>query len=49
MANELTFESGLVAIIRTKTADEARAAATALIAAGVDVIELQLRPLRYLI
>ena len=39
MANELTFESGLVAIIRTKTADEARAAATALIAAGVDVIE----------
>jgi 2-dehydro-3-deoxyphosphogluconate aldolase / (4S)-4-hydroxy-2-oxoglutarate aldolase len=39
MANELTFESGLVAIIRTKTADDARAAATALIAAGVDVIE----------
>lgn len=39
MASELTFESGLVAIIRTKTADEARAAATALIAAGVDVIE----------
>ena len=39
MANELSFESGLVAIIRTKTADEARAAATALIAAGVDVIE----------
>jgi len=39
VANELTFESGLVAIIRTKTADEARAAATALIAAGVDVIE----------
>lgn len=39
MANELTFESGLVAIIRTKTADEARAAATALITAGVDVIE----------
>ena len=39
MANELTFESGLVAIIRTKTADEAWAAATALIAAGVDVIE----------
>jgi 2-dehydro-3-deoxyphosphogluconate aldolase / (4S)-4-hydroxy-2-oxoglutarate aldolase len=39
MANELTFESGLVAIIRTKTADEARAAAAALIAAGVDVIE----------
>ena len=36
MANELTFESGLVAIIRTKTADDARAAATALIAAGVD-------------
>ena len=39
MANELSFESGLVAIIRTKTADEARAAATALISAGVDVIE----------
>ena len=39
MAKELSFESGLVAIIRTKTADEARAAATALIAAGVDVIE----------
>ena len=39
MANELTFESGIVAIIRTKTADDARAAATALIAAGVDVIE----------
>ena len=36
---ELSFDSGLVAIIRTKTADEARAAATALIAAGVDVIE----------
>ena len=39
MANELSFASGLVAIIRTKTADEARAAASALIAAGVDVIE----------
>ena len=36
---ELSFDSGLVAIIRTKTADEARAAATALIGAGVDVIE----------
>ncbi|MCX6454608.1 MAG: bifunctional 4-hydroxy-2-oxoglutarate aldolase/2-dehydro-3-deoxy-phosphogluconate aldolase [Actinobacteria bacterium] len=36
---ELSFDSGLVAIIRTKTADEARTAATALIAAGVDVIE----------
>jgi 2-dehydro-3-deoxyphosphogluconate aldolase / (4S)-4-hydroxy-2-oxoglutarate aldolase len=39
MANELSFASGLVAIIRTKTADEARAAANALISAGVDVIE----------
>ena len=39
MGNELSFDSGLVAIIRTKTADEARAAATALISAGVDVIE----------
>ena len=39
MANELSFASGLVAIIRTKTPDEARAAASALIAAGVDVIE----------
>ena len=35
MANERSFESGLVAIIRTKPADEARAAATALIAAPV--------------
>ena len=37
--SEVSFASGLVAIIRTKTSDEARAAATALIAAGVDVIE----------
>jgi len=37
--NEVSFDSGLVAIIRTKTADEARTAASALIAAGVDVIE----------
>lgn len=37
--SEVSFDSGLVAIIRTKTADEARSAATALIAAGVDVIE----------
>ena len=37
--SEVSFDSGLVAIIRTKTADEARTAATALIAAGVDVIE----------
>ena len=42
MANsnsDVSFESGLVGIIRTKTADEARSAASALIAAGVDVIE----------
>jgi len=39
MVNELSFASGLVAIIRTKTADEARAAAIALIASGVNVIE----------
>ena len=38
-SSEVSFDSGLVAIIRTKTADEARSAATALIAAGVDVIE----------
>ena len=37
--SEVSFDSGLVAIIRTKTADEARTFATALIAAGVDVIE----------
>ncbi|MFZ4063829.1 MAG: bifunctional 4-hydroxy-2-oxoglutarate aldolase/2-dehydro-3-deoxy-phosphogluconate aldolase [Candidatus Nanopelagicaceae bacterium] len=37
--SEVSFDSGLVAIIRTKTADEARTAATALIASGVDVIE----------
>lgn len=35
----MSFDSGLVAIIRTKTADEARSAASALIAAGIDVIE----------
>jgi 2-dehydro-3-deoxyphosphogluconate aldolase/(4S)-4-hydroxy-2-oxoglutarate aldolase len=39
VANQLSFKSGLVAIIRTKTADEARAAAIALISSGVDVIE----------
>ena len=39
MGNDLSFDSGLVAIIRTKTANEARAAATALIAARVEVIE----------
>jgi 2-dehydro-3-deoxyphosphogluconate aldolase / (4S)-4-hydroxy-2-oxoglutarate aldolase len=39
MSKEVSFTSGLVAIIRTKTSDEARTAATALIAAGVEAIE----------
>ena len=43
--SDVSFDSGLVAIIRTKTADEARSAASALIAAGVDVIEYNSRSL----
>ena len=39
MTNNAAFNSGLVAIIRSATADQARENATALIAAGIEVIE----------
>ena len=39
MTNNAAFNSGLVAIIRSSTADQARENATALIAAGIEVIE----------
>ena len=39
MTNNAAFNSGLVAIIRSATADQARENATALIAEGIEVIE----------
>jgi 2-dehydro-3-deoxyphosphogluconate aldolase/(4S)-4-hydroxy-2-oxoglutarate aldolase len=36
---KISFESGLVAILRTKTEDDARAMATALVDAGINLIE----------
>ena len=39
MSKKVNFDSGLVAIIRTKTANEGREYAQALLEAGVDLIE----------